>query len=98
MSSVFSLFSFNLRVFTSKSGKQCRHYTFYMWSLLFVRDQKLLDNLLISCSVARYVLLPHYITYKKADKWSRISSMAFAFGVSEVSVNSQYEVSKASHH
>ncbi len=75
--------SFNLRVFTSKSGERCRNYNSLHMCLPLVKGPKVMGQL-ASPAVPwpGVVFIPHYPNYNEQIKGPEfISSVLFAFGI-----------------
>ena len=77
--------------------------THFICASTFLRDQKYLDNWLLSCSMARCVLFPHYFIYKEQIKGLQfISSVVYSFVIwwGQLSIwrPKSFTISEASHH
>ncbi len=75
--------SFNLRVFTSKSGERCRNYNSLHMCLPLVKGPKVMGQLASQLFHGQVcVLFPHYPNYNEQIKGPEfISSVLFAFGI-----------------
>lgn len=75
-------FSFNLRVFTSKSDERCRNYNSLYMCLPLFKGPKVMGQLAAQLFHGQVCVIPSLSHYKEQIKGPQfISSLLFAFGI-----------------